>query len=64
MDEQKNERGSDTSEQGAGGSSDSTPNEDIQAPQSQWFQKSSPSDTTPNEDVKAPESQWIDEEEE
>jgi hypothetical protein len=45
--------------QESNGSSPTTPNEDVQAPQSQTFQRSFDSGSTPDENVTAPQSRIV-----
>jgi len=38
-----------------------TPDENVQAPQSDWFKKSIDINISPNENIEAPKSQWLNE---
>lgn len=38
-----------------------TPDESVQAPQSDWFKKSIDITISPNENIEAPKSQWLNE---
>ncbi len=63
-DDPKEQQGSSDSDSGAGGQesgqpSDSTPNDDVQAPESGSFVKDIPSDTTPDDNIEAPKSQSL-----